>query len=305
MRLLTWTLPLLLLLTALALPGTAAEGCPQPEVWAVDDDDDVYELPEDLNGGMDILEMRIGEAGDDCSWFLVGITVDDPALVDPAIHSGPVPEGPPDDPNRAFDGPASQRVVLDLALPEGSPAVQLHYVWSLRYNTPETGTDHVGWWAELYVAGEKVSDTFDDSNDVLADDTEGGRMDIRIAKDQISFLQVLGANATAHEDGHDAYAEFDGPGYSPDSLAATEIYTLGYGIGVPPVEEVAVLEPDVEVGAEPETPDIPEAAAQDHDAMGNGTADEVLDESPTDKESPGVALPVFAVAMLVAALRRR
>ncbi len=152
-----------MLLVALLAPHAAAAKCPELVVWASDDAKDVYELPENLNGGMDILELRVGQGGDACDRVLLGVTVNDPLAVDPAAGSGA------QDPEQPFNA-GSQRVIVSPTAVEGQPVVEVHFIWALRTHTDETA--HEGWAVELYLDGERVSDTFAGDNAKLSDEDD-------------------------------------------------------------------------------------------------------------------------------------
>ncbi len=297
-------------LLTLLVPSASAASCPDVVVWATDDAKDVYDLPENLNGGMDILELRVGQAGAECDRVVVGVTINDPLVVDPALGSGE------QDPEQPFNV-GSQRVIVTLgALADESP-VEVHFVWAIRTHAEETS--HEGWWVELHVAGQKISDTGAGDNAKLSDEDDGGIMDASIARSALPGISGWsGATAAAHEWGHDAYHGNGGPGYAPDTLVAEEPFTFDYGLGTPPVEEVPILNETVpavnETGNDttPEQPpaDDPEPSGNDcPDGAGCGAkpADNAtVDDAPPAKESPGLALPtVLAVLATLGMIRLR
>ncbi len=306
-----------LLLMAFAAPHAAATECPGVFVWASDEANDSYDTPANLNGGMDILEIRVGEGGSVCNYMHLGITVNDPNAADVSLGSGSEsPDG--------LGTPATQRFRVELYDAANRTQVQVHFVWSERTAANET----VGWWVEVHRDGRLIADTTDGDSQQLAAKEDAGAMDAYISRELLNGIDGWkAASARADEWFHNNYQENGGVGYQPDRLDAVDPYTFGYGIGVPPVEEPVAdsqnetveeeptepAEPvdEVEPEAEPEpAPAQPAGVPQAEPAPAcmvacPGDQPEQVYEATTDKQSPGPALPLLLTLLGAFALRRR
>lgn len=180
-----WLLVAFLLVPAIQAQETT---CIPADIWIEDPEGDAFLVSPaiTLNGALDLLQVRIGTAGDDCERLQLGVTVAESSLIGVSVLSG--------------DTLISARAIVDPIEPEGVADLVVEFVYQFELQMAGLVYGYFDSFVEVYLDGVLVASTETDAElgDLVVTAT-GAALDADIGPDLFVSTSWLGAEARTEE----------------------------------------------------------------------------------------------------------